>query len=135
MGSGGANPTFQVQFQVLSTLADYNFQQCCPILPDCRTTSILQCRRGFTDNSEIPVESHLRKLSPILNGGILRVEGMVHYAALIPYDARHPVILSNSHRYTELLVRDCHEKRRHRFGTNQLLCLLNRLTGSHTVVK
>ena len=78
----------------------------------------------LTDNSEIPVKS--QKLSPILNGGILRVGGRLHYATHIPYDARHPNILLNSHRYTELLVKDCHEKNGHRLGTNQLLCLLNR---------
>jgi len=49
----------------------------------------------------------LRKLSPILNDGVLRVGGRLENA-LIPESQKHPIILPGSHHVTKLLLRHHH---------------------------
>ena len=56
--------------------------------------------------------SRLRKLSPVLMQGILRVGGRLHRSSL-PECSRHPIILPSAHHVTTLIVRCAHAAEGH----------------------
>ncbi|XP_050437851.1 uncharacterized protein LOC126844044 [Adelges cooleyi] len=57
--------------------------------------------------------SNLRKLSPFLDDqGIIRVGGRLRHAT-IPYEQKHPILLPRSHRLTNLLIDDFHQRHKH----------------------
>ena len=56
--------------------------------------------------------SKLRKLSPILVDGILRVGGRLEKSSM-SIDVKHPMIMSRHHHVTELIIRDCHLREGH----------------------
>ena len=55
----------------------------------------------------------LRKLAPFLDPtGLLRVGGRLSHSGL-SYEAKHPVLLSNNHRLTELIIEQAHRAHLH----------------------
>ena len=55
----------------------------------------------------------------------LRCNGRLRYADILPYDARHPIILPRKTWVTKLIVKFCHEKDHHAGGTNQTLAAIS----------
>lgn len=56
--------------------------------------------------------SHIIKLDPVVQGGILRVGGRLHQSAL-PLDVKHPIILPKDHHVSTLLLRHFHQETGH----------------------
>lgn len=56
--------------------------------------------------------SRLYHLAPILDGALLRIGGRIN-RALTTFDARHQIILPQSHQLTLLIVADAHHKTGH----------------------
>lgn len=70
---------------------------------------------------EIPSESPLFKLSPYLEGGILRIQGRINATSFAHFDMKHPIILPKEHRITFLLVMSYHR----RFHISSVRVLVN----------
>lgn len=67
----------------------------------------------------VPAKSPLAKLSPRLDdNGIIRLEGRLMFADLLPYDVKFPIILPRGHHVTRLIVKYYHEMANHAAGTN-----------------
>ena len=74
---------------------------------------------------ELPGKSKLLPLKPMLDEeGMLRCDGRLTNADCLPWDTRHPIILSRNHQTTKLIIKDSHEKSQHG-GTNQVLAQLS----------
>lgn len=58
--------------------------------------------------SMVKRSSHLHKLSPVLQDGVLRVGGRLSRLAM-PAQAKHPAILSKNHHVTQLIIRQIHK--------------------------
>lgn len=59
--------------------------------------------------SSVKKTSHLRKLDPVIQDGLMRVGGRLSAAAM-PEHSKHPVIIPKDLHVTMLLLRDTHEK-------------------------
>ncbi len=81
---------------------------------------VAEIRKGRT----VKTGSCLRKLSPFLQDGVLRVGGRIERAPL-PFDARHPAILPQSHHLTKLVVLAAHVDSGH-VGVNHVLASTRR---------
>lgn len=66
--------------------------------------------------------SHLYRLDPILEEGVLRVGGRLSRAAM-PDEARHPVILAKDLHITDLVLHYIHQRTGHG-GRNHMLSKL-----------
>ena len=56
--------------------------------------------------------SHVCKLNPILQDGILRVGGQLHKSAM-PEEVKHPAILHKNLHVTDLILREIHQSLGH----------------------
>ena len=72
--------------------------------------------------NEVCRSSRLLSLTPFLENNLLRVGGRIGGAPL-PYDAKHPIILTKNHEWSKLIVKNYHQKSFHA-GTNHLLSLV-----------
>ena len=72
------------------------------------------------DSQTIPKSSAVHKLCPVLLDGVMRVGGRIDKAAVLPYDARHPIILPKGSPLSMLLLRDAHRHVGHR-GKNAMV--------------
>ncbi|GFY57571.1 integrase catalytic domain-containing protein [Trichonephila inaurata madagascariensis] len=62
------------------------------------------------ENKNLPKDSKIRELNPFLNErGIVRISGRLHQSTL-SYHEKHPILIPAKIRFTELLVKDAHEK-------------------------
>ncbi|GFQ94591.1 integrase_H2C2 domain-containing protein [Trichonephila clavata] len=62
------------------------------------------------ENKNLPKDSKIRDLNPFLNEkGILRISGRLQQSTL-SYHKKHPILIPAKIRFTELLVKDAHEK-------------------------
>ncbi|XP_065363858.1 uncharacterized protein LOC135957111 [Calliphora vicina] len=90
----------------------------------------------------------LFSLSPYFDeNNLLRVSGRIDAASWLPLDARHPIILSPCHRFTQLFVAHVHNKMRHqnfeatigeirkRFWIPRLRNLLSKTTSNCNICK
>ncbi|MBM6549421.1 integrase zinc binding domain-containing protein, partial [Streptococcus dysgalactiae] len=68
--------------------------------------------------------SRLRKLSPFLSDGIIRVGGRLTYLPL-PFDVKHPILMPNKHYVTRLLILHYHTMNGH-VGIQHTLCDIQR---------
>ncbi|XP_071582222.1 uncharacterized protein [Temnothorax nylanderi] len=69
--------------------------------------------KAVRDGRTVSHRSPLAKLSPFLDdNGVLRVGGRLKHA-LLPHDARHPLIAPTSSWLTRLLVESCHRRTLH----------------------
>ncbi|XP_017557161.1 uncharacterized protein LOC108429724 isoform X1 [Pygocentrus nattereri] len=66
--------------------------------------------------------SHIYKLNPILQGGILRVGGRLHKSTM-PEEVKHPAILHKNSYVTDLILREIHQSLGHS-GRNHMLSKL-----------
>ena len=67
-------------------------------------------------------DSHIFKLDPYLEGGVLRVGGQLSRSAM-PLEARHPAILHKDRWTAKLIFRHIHEETSH-LGRNYILTRL-----------
>nr|XP_029734288.1 uncharacterized protein LOC115269607 [Aedes albopictus] len=75
-------------------------------------------------------QSHIRNMSPFFDPeGVLRVGGHLNFA-LLPYQAKHPVLLPTKHPFTRLIVEHFHRKLLHG-GGRQLLTAIRKNSGYH----
>lgn len=72
--------------------------------------------------SGVKKSSHIYKLDPVLENGLLRVGGRLSKAAM-PDDMKHPVILAKDQHISTLIIRHIHEQLGH-CGRNHLLSRL-----------
>ncbi|CAK1589887.1 unnamed protein product [Parnassius mnemosyne] len=64
---------------------------------------------NITQNKQVPKKSPLSKLNPFIDkNGILRVDGRLELAN-ITYNMKHPIILPNRSRFTQLLIDSAHK--------------------------
>ena len=71
-------------------------------------------------------DSKLVALQPRIDeDGILRCNGRLMYAHILPYNARHPIILPKKNWITKLIVKFYHEKDHHACGKNQTLAAIS----------
>jgi hypothetical protein len=68
--------------------------------------------QGSSKVDLIMKKSKLRKLSPILVDGVLRVGGRLERSSM-SFDVKHPMILPQHHHVTELIIRDYHSSEGH----------------------
>ncbi|GFY73677.1 uncharacterized protein TNIN_429181 [Trichonephila inaurata madagascariensis] len=66
------------------------------------------------ENKSLPKDSKILELNPFLNErGITRISERLHQSTL-SYHEKHPILIPTKIRFTELLVKDAHEKVLHR---------------------
>jgi hypothetical protein len=78
--------------------------------------------QGSSKADLIMKKSKLRKLSPILVDGVLRVGGRLERSPM-SFDVKHPMILPQHHHVTELIIRDYHSSEGH-IGPTQVLATI-----------
>ncbi|GFY62146.1 integrase catalytic domain-containing protein [Trichonephila inaurata madagascariensis] len=62
------------------------------------------------ENKNLPKDSKIRELNPFLNErGIVRISRRLHQSTL-SYHEKHPILIPAKIRFTELLLKDAHEK-------------------------
>ena len=66
---------------------------------------VIKCAQGSKES--VSSSSALRKLSPWMEEGVLRVGGRLNNAP-IPYSRKHPIILPSKHVITDLVIREIH---------------------------
>ena len=77
-------------------------------------------------NKPLPSSSPLIKLNPRIDeSGVIRSDGRLKFAEQLPYEVRHPVILSRGHWVTKLIVKHYHERANHSAGVNFILSQIN----------
>uniref|UniRef100_A0A336MSH8 CSON000605 protein n=1 Tax=Culicoides sonorensis TaxID=179676 RepID=A0A336MSH8_CULSO len=74
----------------------------------------------LVNHSEIPTDSKLRSLEPIMADGLIRVGGRIKKASM-PLDARHQILLPKDHLFTNLLVSYFHSRRVAHMGPKMTL--------------
>lgn len=75
------------------------------IIRYCQNEEINSLKKG----EPIKGSSHLYKLNPVLQDGILRVGGRLHRAAM-PEESKHPAILANDLRVSEFIIQEVHKE-------------------------
>ena len=70
-------------------------------------------------NNKVATGSSIRKLSPFIDGGLLRVGGRLSNSSL-PYQTRHPILLPRRHHLTELIIASHHQRLGHA-GRNHVI--------------
>lgn len=65
----------------------------------------LEC---LTKGMTVKKNSHIQKLTPTLQDGVIRVGGRLVRSAM-PSEAKHPAILLRHHHVTALIIRHAHE--------------------------
>ena len=73
-------------------------------------------------NTEITKTSSPYRLDPFVNGGLLRVAGLLNYADILE-KSKHPIILPRKSHVTTLIIRHTHESPGHA-GTGHVLARL-----------
>ena len=84
----------------------------------------------------IKTSSHLRKLCPQLQDGVLRVGGRLSKSSM-PLNAKHPIIMAKDLHVSELILRHVHEEVGHA-GRNHVLSRLRErywITGVSTAIR
>lgn len=84
----------------------------------------------------VKTSSHLRKLCPQLQDGVLRIGGRLSKSAM-PAEAKHPIILAKDLHVSELLLRHIHQQVGHG-GRNYMLSKLREkywITGASSAIR
>ena len=92
------------------------------IIKLCQSQSFSDELLTLQKGDELKRSSHIVKLDPVVQDGILRVGGRLHRSAL-PADAKHPVILPKNHHVSTLILRHTHKETGHS-GRNYTLSRL-----------
>ena len=69
-------------------------------------------------NKEIPRQSTLTPLNPVLVNGVLRSNTRLQQADNLPYKVKCPIILPKRNQVTGLIVKYYHESKGHQMGLN-----------------
>ena len=72
----------------------------------------------------VSYSSPLRKLSPVVVDGIIRVGGRLGNTDAVSYTSKHPIILPNKHHVTDLIIRHYHQVGH--VGATQVLAAIRR---------
>ena len=95
------------------------------------TIAIIQLVQSTTYSTElkdlsagrvVTKSSSLRKLSPIIDNGLILVGGRLNRAP-VHFEARHPILLPDKHHVTNIIIQECHLKNGH-IGVNGTLSML-----------
>ena len=88
--------------------------------------TVAECDVEEKKNHSVQPSIMLLCLNPKLDeNGIMRCDGRLIHADILPYDVRFPVILPRTSWVTKLIIKHYHEKGKHIAGTNQTLCALS----------
>ncbi|XP_062557235.1 uncharacterized protein LOC134222107 [Armigeres subalbatus] len=72
---------------------------------------ILEIRRDYKVTRKIEKSSWLYKLRPIIDtDGVIRLDGRLALADVLPFDKRYPIILPRQHDVTKMIIQNYHEK-------------------------
>lgn len=87
-------------------------------------------------NQPVKRTSHLYKLNPVLDDGVLRVGGRLSRAAM-PEESKHPIILCRDLHITDLILRHVHEEVGHNGRAHMLARLRQRywVTGAGAAIR
>lgn len=91
----------------------------------CQSQSFSDELMTLQKGDKLKRSSHMVKLDPVVQDGILRVGGRSHQSAL-PADAKHPVILPKNHHVSTLILRYTHQETGHS-GRNYTLSRLREI--------
>lgn len=106
------------------------------IISFCQQEVFHQEIAALRNNLEVKKGSSIRRLDPILEGGLLRVGGRLNRAAM-PEDIKHPLILSKDTHVSNLILRHFHERLGHG-GRNHVLSSVRKkywITNANSAVR
>ena len=89
------------------------------IISHCQQRKFQEEISALKRNELIKKSSRIFRLSPQLQGGVIRVGGRLSRSAM-PTEAKHPMILPKDHRISDLILQDAHERLGHS-GRNHIL--------------
>ncbi|KAK2903738.1 hypothetical protein Q8A73_010395 [Channa argus] len=92
------------------------------IIRHCQRKSFPDEISSLLKGEAVKRSSHIHRLNPVLQDGILRVGGRLSRAAM-PEESKHPAILAKNHRVSQLILQDIHERIGHG-GRNHVLSTL-----------
>ncbi|KAK2920579.1 hypothetical protein Q8A73_000064 [Channa argus] len=92
------------------------------IIRHCQRKSFPDEISSLLKGEAVKRSSHIHRLNPVLQDGILRVGGRLSKAAM-PEESKHPAILAKNHRVSQLILQDIHERIGHG-GRNHVLSTL-----------
>lgn len=80
--------------------------------------------------------SHIYKLNPVLEDGVLRVGGRLSRAAM-PEEAKHPVILAKDQHISDIILRQVHKEVGHSGRANMMARLRQKywITGASVAIR
>ena len=81
-------------------------------------TSLHFTSHALRRNKQIPRQSTLAPLNPVLVNGILRSNTRLQQADNLPYEVKCPIILPKRNQVTGLIVKYYHESEGHQMGGN-----------------
>lgn len=102
----------------------------------CQRTRFPEKLASLEKGQPITMSSHLRKLCPQLQDGVLRVGGRLIRSSM-PMEEKHPMILAKDLHISELLLRQVHQQVGHG-GRNHMLSKLRErywMTGDTTAIR
>lgn len=79
------------------------------IIKICQSQSFSDELMTLQNGDKLKRSSHIVKLDPVMQDGILRVGGRLHQSTL-PADVKHPVILPEDHHVSTLILRHIHKE-------------------------
>lgn len=89
------------------------------IVKFCQKQSFKNEITALQKGDKLERNSHIIKLDPVLQDGVLRVGGRLGQSSL-PIEAKHPIILPKDHHVSALIIRHIHKVTGHS-GTNYIL--------------
>ena len=106
------------------------------IIQFCQKRKFFEELSCLEKGQNVKKNSHLHKLCPRLEDGVLRVGGRLSKAAL-PLESKHPIILAKDLHISTLLLRNIHQEVGHS-GRNHMLSKLREkywMTGASTAIR
>ncbi|KAL4008191.1 hypothetical protein ACER0C_002043 [Sarotherodon galilaeus] len=82
------------------------------IVKFCQNQSFAEELASLQKGDKLKRSSHIAKLDPFVQDGVLRVGGRLHESAL-PADVKHPLILPKGHHVSTLILRHIHQETGH----------------------
>lgn len=89
------------------------------IIRSCQRKRFQEEFSSLLKNQNVKQTSHIYKLNPKLDNGILRVGGRLSRAAM-PEESKHPIILTKDLQISDLILRQVHKEVGHGGRTHML---------------
>lgn len=105
------------------------------IIGSCQRKRFPEEFSSLLKNQTVKQTSHIYKLNPILDNGVLRVSGMLSGSAMLE-DLKHPVILAKDLHISDLILRQVHKEVGHG-GRSHMLAVLRQkywITGASVAI-